>query len=202
MFETDKFSLIGNSLFLDFVNTEKMRDGQPFETLGSFEDFVAWTLCVKLLDEKEARELFEKWGKKAAASEFMREALNFRNLLREMVENISAAKKPKPAVVKAINARLKNHGSFTEIAITENGFEKRFRIDVSGLFNLLQPVAESAADFLCYGNFEYLRKCGNSRCVLYFYDLTKNHKRRWCSMAGCGNAAKAAAFYQRKKKVR
>jgi predicted RNA-binding Zn ribbon-like protein len=34
---------------------------------------------------------------------------------------------------------------------------------------------------------------------LYFYDTTKNHTRRWCSMTGCGNRAKAAAFYERKK---
>src|SRR5262249_407470 len=115
MFETDKFSLIGNSLFLDFVNTEKMRDGQPFETLASFEDFAAWTLAVKLLDEQEARELFEKWDQKSVVTDFMREALNFRDLLREMAENISAGKKPRTAVIKAINAQMKNHGGFTEV---------------------------------------------------------------------------------------
>jgi predicted RNA-binding Zn ribbon-like protein len=64
---------------------------------------------------------------------------------------------------------------------------------------LLVPIAEAAADLLCAGNFEYLRKCENPACVLLFYDTTKNHRRRWCSMAACGNRAKVAQFYQRQR---
>jgi predicted RNA-binding Zn ribbon-like protein len=33
--------------------------------------------------------------------------------------------------------------------------------------------------------------------VLFFYDTTKNHARRWCSMAFCGNRHKVAAHYRR-----
>ena len=36
-------------------------------------------------------------------------------------------------------------------------------------------------------------------CVRYFYDTTKNRRRRWCSMDGCGSRAKAAAYYRRRK---
>ena len=200
MFETEKFSLIGNALFLDFVNTQKMRDGQPFETLETFADFVAWTIAVELLDEKQGKELFEKWNEDSATADFMREAVNFRNLLREMAENIADGKEPEASTIKAINDQLKQQSGFTEIEKTEKGFEKNFRVDFSEPAKILPPIAESVADFLFYGNFEYLRKCGNSNCVLYFYDITKNHKRRWCSMTACGNLAKASAFYQRKKK--
>jgi predicted RNA-binding Zn ribbon-like protein len=30
--------------------------------------------------------------------------------------------------------------------------------------------------------------------VLWFFDRTKSHRRRWCSMAVCGNRHKAARF--------
>ncbi|MFC5184509.1 CGNR zinc finger domain-containing protein [Actinomadura harenae] len=43
---------------------------------------------------------------------------------------------------------------------------------------------------------ERVRKCANPDCVLWFYDLTKNGSRRWCSMAVCGNRTKTARFQQ------
>ncbi|GAA1501851.1 CGNR zinc finger domain-containing protein [Streptomyces synnematoformans] len=42
-----------------------------------------------------------------------------------------------------------------------------------------------------------IRACADSACVLWFYDVSKNGRRRWCSMEGCGNRAKAARFQDR-----
>jgi len=201
MFETEKFSLIGNNLFLDFVNTQKVRDGQAFETLESCADFVAWTVAVRLLEIEQAEVLLEKWSDEISTNKSLQETVKFRNLLRELAENIADRKEVSDETIKVINTRLKKQSGFTEIEKGENGFEKRFHFDLSEPAKLLQPIAESAADFLCYANFEYLRKCESSSCVLYFYDTTKNHKRRWCSMKACGNQAKAAAFYKRKKQA-
>lgn len=201
MFETEKFSLIGNNLFLDFVNTQKMRDGLPFETLESFADFVAWSIAANLLENGQALDLFEKWNGESSTDQFLQGTIKFRNLLRELAENLADGKKVPDKIIIAINALLKKQSGFTEIEKGENGFEKRFRFDLSEPSKLHQPISESAADFLCYANFEFLRKCENAGCVLYFYDKTKNHRRRWCSMKACGNQAKAAAFYQRKKQA-
>ena len=44
-----------------------------------------------------------------------------------------------------------------------------------------------------------VRRCGSPRCVLLYYDTTKNRSRRWCDMAVCGNRAKANAHYRRAK---
>ena len=201
MFETEKFSLIANNLFLDFVNTEKIRDGQPLETLETFEDFLAWIIAVELIETTEASEIHEKWKDKRQTAAFLSEVLKFRNILRETAQQIAAGGEVSDKAVAAINELLTKNSGFTEIIRNESGFEKRFRFDLSEPSKLLQPIAESAADFLCYANFELLRKCESASCVLYFYDTTKNHRRRWCSMSGCGNKAKAAAFYKRKKKA-
>jgi predicted RNA-binding Zn ribbon-like protein len=45
-----------------------------------------------------------------------------------------------------------------------------------------------------------VRHCSGPGCVLHFYDTSKRGDRRWCSMAGCGNRAKAARHYARTKK--
>jgi predicted RNA-binding Zn ribbon-like protein len=199
MIETEKFSLIANNLFLDFVNTRKMRGGVPFETLETFADFVSWTVAVELISAEKAQVLFEKWPGESATADFMREVVIFRNLLRAAAENMAGGKDISEAAIEAINEQLKKQSGFTELEKHDDGFEKRFRFDLSEPSNLLQPVAEAAADFLCYADFALLRKCENDSCVLYFYDTTKNHRRRWCSMKACGNQAKAAAFYKRKK---
>jgi predicted RNA-binding Zn ribbon-like protein len=40
--------------------------------------------------------------------------------------------------------------------------------------------------------FTLVRKCEGTTCTLWFLDVSKAHARRWCSMAVCGNRAKAA----------
>jgi predicted RNA-binding Zn ribbon-like protein len=47
-----------------------------------------------------------------------------------------------------------------------------------------------------------IRQCQHPACVLWFYDTTRNETRRWCSMATCGNRAKAHRHYDRVKKTR
>ncbi|WP_407565669.1 CGNR zinc finger domain-containing protein [Streptomyces sp. 184] len=47
---------------------------------------------------------------------------------------------------------------------------------------------------------ERIRGCANPECVLWFYDTSKNGRRRWCSMEGCGNRAKAARFQERHRR--
>jgi predicted RNA-binding Zn ribbon-like protein len=199
MFETGKFSLIANNLFLDFVNTQKMRGGEAFETLDTFADFLAWSAAVGLLSEDQALGLFKEWKDSTIIAEVLDEIRRFRNTLRAAAENIADGKEVSEVCLAAINAQLKKQSGFIEIEKGGEGFEKRFRFDLSEPSKILQPIAESAADFLCYANFGFLRKCENASCVLYFYDTTKNHRRRWCSMKACGNQAKAAAFYRRKK---
>jgi predicted RNA-binding Zn ribbon-like protein len=44
-----------------------------------------------------------------------------------------------------------------------------------------------------------VRHCAHPECVLYFYDTSPKRSRRWCSMATCGNRAKAARHYARSR---
>ncbi|SFF53527.1 Conserved protein containing a Zn-ribbon-like motif, possibly RNA-binding [Duganella sp. CF458] len=64
---------------------------------------------------------------------------------------------------------------------------------------LLAPLAEAAAQLLATADFKLVRKCEDHACTLWFLDRTKSHRRRWCSMALCGNRNKVAAFRQRQQ---
>jgi predicted RNA-binding Zn ribbon-like protein len=66
---------------------------------------------------------------------------------------------------------------------------------------LLAPVAEALTRLLTEVDLELVRQCEGDHCTLLFHDITKSHRRRWCSMAGCGNRMKVAAFRARRKGV-
>jgi predicted RNA-binding Zn ribbon-like protein len=198
--DTSKFYLVGNNLSVDFVNTRIRENGAPKELLESFDDLIAWAARANLSNLSQAKALLQDWSGRPKAAQVLKLALKFREMLREMVIDAVRGAAIKPAVVEEINMIMKAEKGYAEVVRTEEGFEKRFRADFSDPGQLLAPIAEAAADLLCYGNLAYLKKCEGADCVLHFYDTTKNHSRRWCNMAACGNRAKVAAFYQRQSK--
>jgi predicted RNA-binding Zn ribbon-like protein len=46
-----------------------------------------------------------------------------------------------------------------------------------------------------------IRHCAHDACILHFFDTSRNGTRRWCSMAACGNRAKASRHYARTREV-
>ena len=44
-----------------------------------------------------------------------------------------------------------------------------------------------------------IRRCDHPDCILWFVDTSARGTRRWCSMAGCGNRAKAARHHARSR---
>ncbi|TMH85003.1 MAG: hypothetical protein E6H45_10130, partial [Betaproteobacteria bacterium] len=63
-------------------------------------------------------------------------------------------------------------------------------LSAAALDAAMQPLVESAVGLLTSAKLERLRRCGNSTCYWLFIDETKNHSRRWCEMASCGNVVK------------
>ncbi len=49
------------------------------------------------------------------------------------------------------------------------------------------------------GTFEHLKLCADETCRSVFYDRSKNHSGRWCSMSTCGNRAKVRAWRDRQR---
>jgi len=65
--------------------------------------------------------------------------------------------------------------------------------------SFLEPIAQAVVRLLTDTQLELVRQCEAHDCTLMFHDKTKSHRRRWCSMAVCGNRMKVAAFRSRKK---
>ncbi|HIC14689.1 MAG TPA: CGNR zinc finger domain-containing protein, partial [Gemmatimonadetes bacterium] len=43
-----------------------------------------------------------------------------------------------------------------------------------------------------------IRQCASEDCIYWFLDTSKSGRRRWCSMARCGNRAKVAKHYRQR----
>jgi predicted RNA-binding Zn ribbon-like protein len=192
-----KFYLIGNYLCLDFINTEAVAEGRPVNLLTGFDDPISWLVETKVLEPRQAEEIVAPWVGKPEAEKALAHALEFRAVLRHMAERLVKGKSVPMAAIASINDLLNNQVSYAEVRRTRGGFKKHIHANFTEPGHLLLPIAESACDLLCYSDFSRIKKCENDACVLFFYDTTKNHSRRWCSMSACGNRMKVAAYYRR-----
>jgi predicted RNA-binding Zn ribbon-like protein len=190
------FPLIGNLLWLDFVNTEPVVDGKRVDLLPRFGELVLWLVAAAGLSADQARRA-ARWEGKATGDGLLREALALRSALREGAERLAKGRSVGERTVAAINRVLAARPAHRELVREGPRWVSRERPVSASPHHLLVPIAESAAWVLEHGDPSLVRRCEGSSCVLLFYDTTKNRSRRWCSMEGCGSRAKAAAYYRR-----
>jgi predicted RNA-binding Zn ribbon-like protein len=135
-------------------------------------------------------------AKRAPLDEVARRAREFREWLRTVVTG-SLGKPVRATGLAPLNELLAADTSYPRI-VAVGGTpslvrERRWE----SAEELLLPLAEAAADLICNADFRLVRACEGRGCTLLFLDRTKSHARRWCSMAVCGNRAKAAAHRAR-----
>jgi predicted RNA-binding Zn ribbon-like protein len=198
---------IGDHAAIDFLNTIASPQGEPVEWLANGKDLLNWLQQAKLIDDAGVRHF-----RTAARPELDKTASDARRLrewLRRFVEK-HAGKPLRPnslAELENLNRLLASADVYHRIVQTAAGAHRE---DGSGLdlelqhrwtkpARLLQPLALAIGDLVCHADFGLIRRCENPNCTMMFYDRTKSHARRWCSMAACGNRAKVAAFRARQK---
>ncbi len=68
-----------------------------------------------------------------------------------------------------------------------------------GVGALVAAVARDGVELLGGPLAGRVRACEGEGCSLYFLDTSRSGRRRWCSMAACGNKEKVGAFRQRRQ---
>ena len=167
--------------------------------LDNFTDLVRWLAAVQVLDAAQAEEVIRRWDNTSEGPRVFERALAFRATLREMVKQIVAGKPVSSATIEEINKLLHYRIRYSELISGPRGFTTHSHTEFDEAIHLLTPLAEAATDLLCHADFSLIKKCENPECILYFYDTSKNHARRWCSMSLCGNRMKVAAYYRRRR---
>jgi predicted RNA-binding Zn ribbon-like protein len=181
--DTTGAPLVGDHLALDLLNTQARADGGVFDYWNTGDDVIAWLARVGV-DASAAG--------KIDRPALLAEAHELRTLARRLITRHNAG-----AVddLRALNACLHAYLSAPHLERGSDGTLTLTRVARGEtIASLLGPVAEAVAQLLVEGDFALVKQCEHPDCVLWFYDRTKAHKRRWCSMAVCGNRYKAAQF--------
>jgi len=98
-----------------------------------------------------------------------------------------------PADAAALNGVL-GHGRLAE-RLGPSGPERVLEVDDES-WRVPWLAAHDLLELLRAGP-DRIRRCAGHGCVLHFYDTSRSGNRQWCSMAGCGNRAKARRHYER-----
>ena len=192
-----KFLFLSNVLCLDFVNTERMRDGERVDLIEDAGDLWAWLVESGALTPDAAANA----SVQVTPEQALTEVRELRAALRSLAGQIAGGELLSKDAVAVVNAHLIRRRGYSQLTLDDGGLRREFRAEFAGGQDFLYAVAESAAELLANGDPKLIRKCESARCILYFYDTTKNHGRRWCSMEGCGNRHKAAEHYRRRRQT-
>lgn len=179
--------LVGDHPAVDLLNTIVRLENGLVDVWQSDEDVLRWLARTGLL-ESNVRPRFRRGALLAAARK-----------LRDVVRVLVVARKAKQRLnLTALNRILAKGSSHCELTGTKaGGLAVTQRYDLGTPEALLASLAETVAEFLATADFNLVRACEGLDCVLWFYDRTKAHRRRWCSMEVCGNRNKIARFRSR-----
>lgn len=179
--------LVGDHLALDFINTEHGLGGWHRELFDSDQDVVDWLRAVGVATD----------GLPATPPRgLLALALALRTEARALVEAAQARRPAEPTVLNEVLARGWQAPALAWDA-SADAFRARRRPAPGDAAGLLAPVADALQQLLTEVDLARVRRCEGDHCTLLFQDLTKSRRRRWCSMAACGNRMKVAAFRAR-----
>lgn len=197
---------------LDLLNSVASPWGSQIEWISDGEDLLAWLEQADLVSASVLKQ-FRKATGRDELDAVAAQACKLREWFRSFVHD-HAGQPLQPTALSqlgTINRVLAQDNSYRQIELGKISKEDsdtnhpflRWRQDRRwrplSPEALLLPLAEAMGDLICRHGFEEVKICENPTCTLWFYDVSKNHTRRWCSMSVCGNRAKAAAHRARKR---
>jgi predicted RNA-binding Zn ribbon-like protein len=189
--------LLGGRLSLDFVNATPSNAELSWERLIHFLES---TSVVSV--ERGAQLLSLPQSDPQAAEALLFKARRLGSALRNVFAAMLRKQKLAAEWVKQINEILRITEGHDELVAQDGVWKIEFVAREGGLDWLLAAVARSGAETIAEGPRARLRLCANPHCGLLFHDNSRTRRRRWCSMAVCGNRNKVAAFARKHASTR
>lgn len=199
---TVEFDLSAGRLCLDFANTADWHAGDaPVELVPDYAHLIAWSRLAGLVDDEQADRFMILAARDPDAAAAVHErAIALREAIYRLFSALSHEREPNPVDLATINAELAIAFDHLLVERRDAGFAWGWRVDGRSLDRFLWPVARSAAEVLTSEDLARVRECAGEPCGWLFLDTSRNRTRRWCSMASCGNRAKARRHYERVKR--
>jgi predicted RNA-binding Zn ribbon-like protein len=186
----DPFEWSGGHPALDLVNTLDERPfDEPVENLAAYRDLVRFTELAGLVEPALAATLRTRSG--TACARVLERACELREHLHAV---LSAVHKRRPAsqsdldaIAAAVQAAhaARGLGRPTSTSLASRRWSRPMDVATP-----LHACALAVESLLMEVDRARIRKCAASDCGVYFVDMSKGHRRQWCSMGNCGNREK------------
>lgn len=178
--------LVGGNIALNFINTLRANAGVPLETLHTDNDVRVW--MKKMGIGAPSRKVSLPDGA------LLQSARCLRGLALSALEQKKAGKR---LSLTALNHYLAHSVSHLKLCRCKESIEVRREYLDDSAEQFLAPVAEAIADLLATANFDLIRRCEGSGCVLWFSDRPNGRPRRFCIGETCGTRTRVAAYRAR-----
>jgi predicted RNA-binding Zn ribbon-like protein len=160
-----------------FVNTVDLQDGP--EELTDPNTLKAWLVAKGLLDDSQ----------RVDASD-LKHAIALREAIRRVI-GANSGSRVYPVDIATLNE-----------AATASGLRMRFGADgkprlepeATGVVAAMGRIVARMYAAMEDEDWTRLKLCSSQTCRWAFYDRSKNHSSRWCTMTSCGNREKARRF--------
>jgi predicted RNA-binding Zn ribbon-like protein len=183
------------TLALTFANT---RPGSPAagpDPLATPSDTVVW-LTAHVLTDSALSCPRPQWTPPEARA-LQGEALRLRDAVHALFAAVAIQRVALPSALDDINRVLSAATWSRCMAVEGQTLRLQEGTRTEGPLGALAPVAWAAAEMATTAKPERLRRCAAKACSRWFLDTSKGGRRKWCSMATCGNRAKASRWRSR-----
>lgn len=192
---------LGGRLSLDFANTVDWHASQrPIEFLTSYSELVAWSVHAEVLTQGQGEQLRQEAAAHPADAEaVLRRAISLREATYRVFSAISHGLRPEESDLTVLNTELAGLLAQSRLGWRGDSLDWQWAGGARALDRMLWAVVRDASDLLTSGELDRVGQCADQRCGWLFLDTSRNRSRRWCSMAYCGNRAKARRHYERSR---
>jgi predicted RNA-binding Zn ribbon-like protein len=195
---------VGDALGLDFLNSIATPADTAIDWIDDGDGLLAWLEQAGLVP----RETLETMRAQALPGELDKiadQARSLREWLRGFVRKRKGRPLPQSALdeLEPLNRLLERDEGFSRLVARRIDGREILELQPMRKWRspeaLLLPIGEALGRFVCTEDFSNVKACEGPACTLLFADHTRGRRRRWCSMALCGNRAKQAAHRHRLK---
>src|SRR5258708_2153292 len=181
--------LLGGRLSIDFVNVTPPAAEISWERLIHFQN------TRDIFPRGRGAHLMTRpQSEPQAAETLLSKARRLSSALRKVFTAMLRKQRTAGEWIEPINEVLRITEGHDELVGQDGLWKIEFVAREGGLDWLLAAVARSGAEIIAEEPPPHLPLCANPPCGLFFYDNSRTRRRRWCSMAVCGNRSKVAAF--------
>ena len=165
-----------------FVNTVDLQDGP--EELDDPNTLKAWLVAKGLLD-----------GSQSVEASDLKHAVALREAIRAVI-GANSGSRVYPVDIATLNEAAAASG--LRMRFGADG-KPRLEPEATGVVGAMGRIVATMYAAMEDDGWRRLKLCTSQACRWAYYDRSKNHSSRWCTMASCGNREKARRFRSQSK---